>query len=105
VAKPTGQCLLQEKRAFRLALLAQDKQGSNILLAVPGANPELTKKKLIKEDHFLACTTRMFETKRPAHEADRLDLSKPRCTQRFWTHILAASDYSLVKEPLGLIMR
>lgn len=96
VAKPAGQssrpAIEQARRPNGMNL-----QGSNILLAVPGATPELHSK-LIKEDHFLACTTRMFETKRPARKADRLDLSKPHCTQCFWTHILAASDYSLVKE-------
>jgi len=60
--------------------------------------------KLIKEDHFLACTTRMFEIRRPAHKAGHLDRSKRAVHSASGPHILAASDYSLVKE-LGLVLR
>ena len=56
---------------------------------------------MIKEDHF-ACTTRMFEILAEACRSRPRDLVA-RATQvhlRTRAHILAASDYSLVKEQL-----
>jgi hypothetical protein len=79
-------------------------QGSNILDGIQ-------LKLMIKEDHLLACTTRMIEIQialpslklsrerafRESNDLDRLD--NHCCTQQFLgTHPRGLSDYSLVKE-------
>jgi hypothetical protein len=71
-------------------------QGSNIIDGI--------RSKLIKEDHFIACTTRMFETHRrrtgPKPAPPGFLRHGRLCTPKHCRtkHILAASDYSLVKE-------
>ena len=68
-----------------------------------------TQQLINKEDHLLACTTRMFETQpllvkiskcaRFPTESDDLDVKAAYREKSTLTHILAVSDYSLVKEP------
>ena len=62
---------------------------------------------MIKEDHFIACTTRVFEVS--ARRAlitqippTRISPGPPPYTGDARGHTLAASDYSLVKEQLLL---
>ena len=50
------------------------EQGSNISSGCPGATRGYSQTKLIKEDHFLACTTRMFEG---LGAPDNLDSTSP----------------------------
>ena len=88
-------------------------QGSNILDGIrgPAKRCRVPLKLMIKEDHLLACTTRMIEIQnalpslrlsreREPRESNDLDRSDNHCcTQQFLsTHPRGLSDYSLVKE-------
>ena len=80
----------------------RSRQGSNILLAwKPAATPlgSLLYSKLIKEDHFLACTTRMSEIgcASPGGETTWI-LRTPPYTGGSEATSSRLADYSLVKD-------